>query len=735
MSQSLWKTSQAMVVDRADTCPRTSICLVFLRKENSLTATSTPWVFRSTRSSLAGTPGMRRRRRQGSQRGTRALSGFADLAPELVTLLLKAIAPRRAERYTSAEEFLAALETIPEVRSTRPEVIEKPASTLPLPTLIGLEQAKPNTNPYVTYFLTLYSQSQRSNSGTRGLDALSEQLYVDTALDRELISAVLAGEFRLVLITGNAGDGKTAFLQKLAARARNEHAVMDDSRPNGCRFTLRGRRFLSNYDGSQDEGDEPNEAVLDTFFAPFKGSDTAAWPNDDTRLIAINEGRLIDFLVSRSEQFPHLTELVRHGLATGTPEAGIAVVNLNVCSVVADPDGAGHSILERLVQRMTHETFWAPCLACDLKEKCYAYHNARTFQDPAAGSRVLQRLKTLYTLTHLRSRLHITLRDLRSALAYMLVGIRDCDAIHALYASGQTREIANGFYFNSWMGGDTPAGDRLLALLKDVDIGASTGPQLDRRLDYVSPLADRALMTFEQRGTYDRDILHKLFSDLPRGWSGQATDSQTRAHRGFVGMARRRYFFECREDERWRHMLPYRAAGRLLDFVERHRPATVGLYEVLSAINRGEGLVDPERLHSGLALQVRTVEGGSIRSYRLFPQSRFRLEVLDEAARARFVEHTPDGLVLRYEDQAGGCADLCINLDIFEMLHRLNEGYRPTVEEMQGYYMSLAVFKNVLASSPYQEVLLTVTGHDFYRIEREHNTGRLHMERLVEERS
>ena len=79
---------------------------------------------------------------------------------------------------------------------------------------------------------------------------------------------------------------------------------------------------------------------------------------------------------------------------------------------------------------------------------------------------------------------------------------------------------------------------------------------------------------------------------------------------------------------------------------------------------------------------VCTVEGGSIRSYRLFPKSRFRLAVLDDASRARFIEHMPDGLVLRYEDSAGGGADLRINLDIFEMLHRLNEGYRPTVEEM-----------------------------------------------------
>src|SRR4029450_3145598 len=150
-------------------------------------------------------------------RDPRELSGFADLAPELVALLLKAIAPRRVERYASAEEFLVTLEDIPHVRSTRPEIAAKSVSVLPLPILTGLEPARPNTNPYVAYLLTLFSQSQRSNSGTRGLDALSEQLYVETALDRELIPAVLASEFRLVIITGNAGDGKTAFLQKSGA--------------------------------------------------------------------------------------------------------------------------------------------------------------------------------------------------------------------------------------------------------------------------------------------------------------------------------------------------------------------------------------------------------------------------------------------------------------------------------------------------------------------------------------
>ena len=60
-----------------------------------------------------------------------------------------------------------------------------------------------------------------------------------------------------------------------------------------------------------------------------------------------------------------------------------------------------------------------------------------------------------------------------------------------------------------------------------------------------------------------------------------------------------------------------------------------------------------------------------------------------------------------------------IGLDVYEMLSRLDDGYRPSIEEQQGHYLTLAVFKNVLSSAPYQEVLVTRTGHDFYRIERD----------------
>lgn len=653
----------------------------------------------------------------------RDLSGFGDLSPELVAVVLKALAPKRADRFASAPELLAALEGI---AAARRESASDTSEGFLSPTLAGT--ALPNTNPFVAHLLTLYSQSPRTNAGTRGLDELGRETYVDTLLDTDLLPAVLAGRFKLVVITGNAGDGKTAFLQQLETEATEiGQLVVNEPLANGRRFSTMTRRFLTNHDGSQDEGDRGNDEVLRSFFEPFAGDNALAWPKDETRLVAINEGRLVDFLAKEHARFPALLRLVQEGLTTGADLDGVAVVNLNLRSVVVGQASGEDSILERLIRRLTAPKFWAACQSCDLRDRCYALHNARTIQDRTAGPQVLERLKTLYTLTHLRGRLHITLRDLRSALAYTLASARDCHQIHTLYADGKRKEIADSFYFNAWMGGSGPIADRLLGLLKDVDVGGAADARLDRGLDFVSPNQDRSRFSFGDRGTYDQDVLRASFDNLPRDFSGKPTAHRVRAHQDYVAMARRRAYFE-RRDGGWRGMLPYRSADRMLALVRGEADVALALREALHAINRGEGLFDPSQLQGTLALQVREVEHGTVRSYRLFPSDRFDLAVRDGALRARFVENMPDALVLR-NAQAG--AELVVNLDVFEMLDRLNQGYRASLEETQGYYASLAVFKNVLASAPYQEVLLTATGHDFYRIQR-HLDGRLQMDHLTQ---
>lgn len=660
----------------------------------------------------------------------RELSGFADLSPELVNVVLKAIAPRRAERFGSAIEFRDALAEVRHAR--RIQTLSLAAAARAASSgQATLAVSAPNTNAFVSHLLTLYSQSRRSNAGTRGMDALGFSAYVDTDLDRKLLPAVLQGEFRLVLISGNAGDGKTAFLQRLEREVEARGGSIDRGLPNGSALSLGGRRYLINYDGSQDEGNKDNNQVLLDFLAPFKGSDAGAWRPQETRLIAINEGRLVDFLATYERDFPALTALVRRAFSTGEAESGIAVVNLNLRSVVAEVEGG--SILERTLKTIVQPTHWSACDSCDLKDSCYALHNARSFQDEIAGPRLLERLKTLYTMAHLRGRLHITMRDLRSALSFMLIGNRDCAEIHALYAAGRHDEVARSYYFNSWMGGGLPTSDRLLSLLSELDVGKQEDPRFDRGLDFVQP-DDRVLFRFERRGQFDFEVFKRLFAELPRGVSESSVRQRARRHREYVAMARRKHFFE-RRDAGWEKMLPYRSAKRLVEIVRGETSIEALTGEILHAINRGEGLQRPERLGHSLALQLRQVEHGTVRSYRLFPLEGFSLRVQDFASKARFVEHLPTGLMLRFEGQGAGgtTSELSINLDVFEMLMRLNEGYRPSVEEMQGFYLCLGVFKNSLNAQPYREILLTTTGHDFYRLAR-HDDGRVEMRLLQDTR-
>ncbi|MFJ2578452.1 protein kinase [Kitasatospora aureofaciens] len=648
----------------------------------------------------------------------RRLPGLSDLDPEFTAVLLRAIAPRRFQRYRDAEEFISALAAVAEVR-----IVPRVQPAEPRPAAPG---DMPGANPFVSHLQTLYSQSTRTNAGTRGLDPTAFPLYVETALDARLRPDVLNGLHRLVVITGNAGDGKTAFLEHLADEARRCGAKFGEPRANGEDFTLGGRFFHTNHDGSQDEGDTDNDTVLDTFLTPYQGADPAAWPDDQTRLIAVNEGRLIDFVARHESRYPVLAATVREGLSTGRGEHGVAVVNLNVRDVLADPESTGSSIMHRMVAAMTDERHWEACGSCALAPRCYALHNARTFSHPTAGAQVTERLVTLYRMVHLRGRLHITLRDLRSALAYTLTSGRDCAQISALYASenpGASQDILDSLYFTSWAGthtGKTVADerDRLLSQLRDLDVAAVPDPQLDRRLDYTGPAGGHSLVSFDQRGDLDEHLLGESFRALPR--THLADRAQISAHRAYLAAARRRFYFESLDDTRWAGLLPYQAADRFLRLLATGQADPEELARIIEAINRGEGMprtVGKEG--SDLALQVRAVPGGTVRSHRLFPAGSFSITVAQPPA-SPYVETSPRELVVRHhpKDERAHRAQLIVRLDLYELLDRLHRGNQPGVEDRQGQNLALAVFKNALAATSYQEVLLNAPGSPPYRLSR-----------------
>ena len=55
-----------------------------------------------------------------------------------------------------------------------------------------------------------------------------------------------------------------------------------------------------------------------------------------------------------------------------------------------------------------------------------------------------------------------------------------------------------------------------------------------------------------------------------------------------------------------------------------------------------------------------------------------------------------------------------MSLDLFEMLDYINNGFSPSINDMQGKFIELQIFKNLLESRTYNEILVTKNNKKFF---------------------
>ncbi|MFO0570172.1 MAG: protein kinase [Polyangiaceae bacterium] len=668
-----------------------------------------------------------------------------DIAPELrlsddlAAFLFKAVQPSEGDRFRSAREMRSAFVAIDAMYAPAAPRSVTPGR-FPGIAVSSEEAAKPNYNPYVTRLLTLYSQARRSNAGTRGLDDIARLTYVQTKLDSKLAPAISSGNYRLVIVTGNAGDGKTAFLEQVEALFRQNGATVErlPSR-NGSRWEFQGVTYETNYDGSQDEGDRTNDAVLASFLAPFEGAILKALQSTEARLIAINEGRLLDFLAhgTFADRFSALRHFVLHALDGGEQPPRALLVNLNLRAITA---GGAESLVEQQLVAMLKDDLWAPCAACAHSAKCPIKHNVDTLRDPTSGSAVRERVRRLFEVVHLRRRAHVTMRDLRSALSFLLLRDQSCDDVAKLLGRTDeqvTEDLARLYYPNAFADPEAPgqaqdrqsarrpgqeeerAVDRLVRRLRETDVGLVSAPILDRRLDH-DPKAAVPWITFEGRSDEAWRVMHALTQSTPAPGDDLPFEALLGQRRNLQAMWRRWAYFE-RRDDGWRSMLPYRSIPLLERIVAQTTPED-GLKareelrdKVVDAISLSEGVRNKFIRDRYLALKITRVKEARLRSYRLFPKDSFRVDVAKASGLVDYLEYTPDAVEVVAE-RGEGVACLRVSLDLLEMLELIGSGYRPTMSDLQGLFVNLLIFRNELLTTTFDEVLVTTDDSDFYRI-------------------
>ena len=430
--------------------------------------------------------------------------------PTLAAFLDRATHRDPARRFGSVADALAAIrarEQIAAQSGTVPE--EAKYLDAGTPSVPGIEKGsqielREEQVEWLLSLLQSYPGSQWGNPETRGLDTnFAAQTYVQTNIEEMLHRDILQRRVRLAVLCGNAGDGKTALLQHLADRLGLGKHTSSERIFEGR--TDDGLVVRMNLDGSAAWRGRSADELLDEFLEPFQGGP----PKEDiVHLLAINDGRLLEWIEgvgsrrggSETPLTKELYDLLEDEAAV--PESYIRFISLNQRSLVggitSDRKRIETSFLERLLDQMyggeKASTIWAPCQSCSAKERCEVFRAARIFGpsgQPGAApkdvrSRARQRLFEALQAVHLRGETHVTVRELRGALVYVLFGVHFCQDYHA------GSDVAVLSYWDRAFSPDSPARQgEVLRELARFDPGVEAHPQIDRYL-LSKPAPDNA---------------------------------------------------------------------------------------------------------------------------------------------------------------------------------------------------------------------------------------------------
>lgn len=491
-----------------------------------------------------------------------------------------------------------------------------------------------------------------------------------------------------VILTGNAGDGKTYLCRQILAAFG---ASIDDWDAIADAPVERGGLRLHVVKDLSELSDARGIAVLQGLAAAWAGS------SPERYLIAANEGRLRDLLVKSgvAELADEVNQQLKRGADAGSPR--LVVINLTAVSTSV--------FVPAVLRWMTGAEHWAACAPCPIRERCPVRYNASRLGD----DHVAERVQLLYQLLeHLD--IHVTVRDMLIHLAYTLTGDRTCADLQRGDAAGEDSS-GLAYYINVW-GGDEQSPFRRKAgvaqhlgrlrvgdhSLFEIDDFVVNGAESEEHRRVFAPAVDLNFRRFAQdRAAY-----------VEGGAERQAGEG-ARAMLRWLPHCRRKLFFEWRDRARANQLIAFHYLDDYLRLIggnlERHdevrRRMILGLNRAFSRLYLTEEnnlYVTSQYLHS--AEQARplvrlTIPADAI-VLRLDPREE---HAFDRAWPDLYLEIGAPPALLRHDPEAARRPQRQrLNLLLFEYLLRLAAGgtYNVLAEECE---LSVRNLKDRLVSA------------------------------------
>ncbi|GGG67403.1 hypothetical protein [Paenibacillus radicis (ex Gao et al. 2016)] len=393
---------------------------------------------------------------------------------------------------------------------------------------------------------------------------------IDTKIENFLVS-LFEEKPRSVIMTGNAGDGKTRLCrtvyERLTGKSLLEWPITGIVEIPFSRGILRIVKDLS----------ELTDAVINEELQCLQDLIQANHSSKFYYLIAANEGKLTKFL-SQNASLNHLSELVKERfLDHHQNDLHLHLANLQ--------DITSSIYAGRIIKEWNREENWDACESCSHMNNCIIRLNHRRMSQESIQEKLIEQYRLLDCLG-----IHVTMREILIHISYVITGGLTCEQV--LYAKYKdVEEQANRAYYDNFYGVYMKENDSghlgAIRYLRQLDPGQLSISSID---DYLlnGDISGNSYIVEKHQILFDEeiDMLFGYYRKQIEMYRTQNPDKDNVVIFDQMPKFRRKYFFESNEHDGTREKLvPYLHFYRFVDSLTNKQSLATVRKELIQGLN------------------------------------------------------------------------------------------------------------------------------------------------------
>lgn len=479
-----------------------------------------------------------------------------------------------------------------------------------------------------------------------------------------------------VILTGNAGDGKTRLCRSIFNNfSNNELKDWPNSGIVDLEFTHGIIRIV------KDLSELKDEVILEELIGIQK-SITTNHSNKIFYLIAANEGKLTKFL----SQHRDLQELKDQVIVRFQDYSN----NDDTFSVINLLDVTSSIYVEKVLKEWNKEENWSPCSNCGKKENCIIYLNHQRTSSDRVRNRLVEQYRLLDYLGT-----HITMREMLIHISYLLTGGYTCRDIENADYEKLKEQIEKPYYQNFYghnVEHEAFSEMRALKLFRELDPGRYSISTIDDFILNGDLSGDAILEELHQElFNNDLDLYLGYFKKRLELYRNHNKDSNDQFIEEWIYKLRRKFYFEFSREDLFnrKSLIPFQYLNQYEDMFDNTSKRLHSRKDLINGLNRAfsKKLVAP-------ALQLyATNENLMIHS---MVQS--NSVILNKEQGRNDIDHLPS----KFNLLINHTITLPIDLQVFEYLMRLNSGNTHNILK-EDIDILLDTFKNEIIKKSIQD--------------------------------